>query len=346
MVFSVYSAFNDFRKNCVDLDSDDTKIARSSRDYLFEQIKRLASNDLDFPRLNSFNQFISFGSFSRKTKIRPLDDIDFLVLLDGYGTEAVKHYSNEYFKLKIKNPPFLISKTSPLLQFTESDYYNTEYVNSTRILNRIKSHLSSIANYRNADIKKNLQAITLNLKSYDWTYDIVPAVPISNDGIEIIYYLIPDGCGNWIPTDPRIDALNTKQVNLIHNGKFLALFRMLKYWNNRTIKTVLNSYYFETLAIKVFNNSNESKFQTFQEAINYFFATCPYYISLSCPDPKGLGQNLDKDITADTKYKIIHAMNQAKEDSYWAIINENLSNHKDAIFFWKKIFGGNFPDYG
>jgi hypothetical protein len=98
MPSTVGSAFNSFRTNTVDLTANDTQKARSSRDYLFEQIKSLAQNNADFPRLGG--GYLSFGSFARKTKIRPLDDVDVLVLLNGRGTTAY-HYQGNIYDLKM-----------------------------------------------------------------------------------------------------------------------------------------------------------------------------------------------------------------------------------------------------
>jgi tRNA nucleotidyltransferase (CCA-adding enzyme) len=78
MAYTVGSAFSSFRQNTVDLTANDTQKARSSRDYLFDQIKSLAQNNTDFPKL--YGDYLSFGSFARKTKIRPLNDVDVLVL--------------------------------------------------------------------------------------------------------------------------------------------------------------------------------------------------------------------------------------------------------------------------
>lgn len=336
MPFTVWSAFNDFRQNMVDLPTDTTDKARVSRDYLFDQITRLAYNNTDFPRLYNGNRsFVPFGSFARKTKVRPLDDIDVLVLMNGYGTYEYQLTIGSSCRLGISEP------SSHLLQFVDE----TGYVNSTRVINRIKLHLFSISNYQKADLKKNMQAVVLNLKSYPWVFDIVPAVPMGNNGV-INYYLIPDGYGNWIRTDPRLDARNITAVNSKHNGKFLGLMRLLKYWNNRAYyKPRLGSYYFETLVIKVFS-SLWAEITDYPNAIRYFFEQCPTYLMTSCPDPKNLGGNLDANVTRDVKIKIRDFMIQQLQVADFALYYEKYSRHREAIAEWRKIFGSDFPIYG
>lgn len=119
MSYTVWGAFEQFRKNTVDLAPDVSSKARTSRDYLFGQIKTLANN-ADFPKLKG--GYLPFGSFARKTKIRPLDDIDILILIDGANTEEQPSYSEFYtYYLKAQNA------LAPLYLFT--DEY--DYVNST-----------------------------------------------------------------------------------------------------------------------------------------------------------------------------------------------------------------------
>ncbi len=96
MAYTVWGAFDKFRK-IVDLDATVTQQARTSRNYLFDQIKSLAQNNSDFPKLSG--GYLAFGSFARKTKICPLDDIDILILLNGRGTTSQQSYSEplKYF---------------------------------------------------------------------------------------------------------------------------------------------------------------------------------------------------------------------------------------------------------
>ena len=82
MAKTVNSAFNVFMKDTVNLDPNNVSKARKSRDWLIEQIDGFPDKHDDFPPLYDDKHF-EFGSFSRSTKKRPLDDIDYLVLYKG-----------------------------------------------------------------------------------------------------------------------------------------------------------------------------------------------------------------------------------------------------------------------
>ena len=71
-------------RDFVNLDSNRTTTARSSRNWLIDQINSIASKEEDFPILYS-EKNIFFGSFARNTKIRELDDIDLMICLSADG---------------------------------------------------------------------------------------------------------------------------------------------------------------------------------------------------------------------------------------------------------------------
>jgi len=332
MAYTVWGAFDWFRKNIVDLDPDQTKTARKSRDNLCSELKALSDKKVDFPRLTGSCQ--SFGSFSRRTKIRPLDDIDLLVILNGRDTRETSTSTAYQYWLYLK------SGDAPLAPFNDGH----GYVSSIKVLNRIRDRLRDVSDYYKADIKRNQETVRLELLSYDWVYDIVPAVGIVDSNGNTLYYLIPDGKGEWKRTDPRRDQKITTDINNQHSGEFLPVVRLLKYWNKRTTKPVLQPYYFETLVNQVFDYG--TKITSYQAAVKYFFDTSWIYLDSSCADPKGLGPNLDADVSADTKRSVKSGMSDAAKHAGYAITYEAQNNHKDAISWWRQVFGPKFPEYG
>ena len=108
---------------------------------------------------------------------------------------------------------------------------NYGYLNSTKVLNKFKSSLAGVRNYQKADIKRTGVAVVLSLSSYAWVFDIVPAFPVKDYSSGIAHYLIPDGLGEWMRTDPRKDQELITEVNKRHNSLLLPLTRLIKYWN-------------------------------------------------------------------------------------------------------------------
>ena len=179
MAITVNNAFAEFMKEKVNLEQEKTKTARSSRDNLIDNIKGF-SGDTDFFEVYK-DKILRFGSFERRTKIRPIDDIDLMLCLSGEGTRTYMK-SGEVFYINGSNS----DSTNGLM--TDK----TSYLNSTKVINRFISKLSDLQDYSKAEMHKNHEAATLQLKSYTWNFDIVPCFYTDAD-----FYLIPDGSGNW-----------------------------------------------------------------------------------------------------------------------------------------------------
>ncbi len=320
----ISNAFTKFQRNYVDL--SDTKAAKASRAFLIEQIQSV-SGENGFPNLAPYAP-LNFGSFARGTKLQPLDDIDILLPLNGRGTECNASPNDPYTQwLKIKD------STAPLATFP--DAYG--YVNSTIVTNAIKTGLSKVKQYKKADIKRSGESAVLELASYSWAFDIVPAVPIDDGRGGTAFYLIPDGRGNWKKTDPRIDEKRINAIDTARGDKFRPLCRLLKYWNNRTTKPKLPSYYFETLVYNTFANQ---QIQSTPNAVEAFFASAPAFLNQSCPDPKNLGPNLDADVGWDVKKKVIASMDDARKAAKEAIGFDWLQGYeRHSLAKWQAVFG-------
>lgn len=334
---SAQSAFNKFQR-IVDIETKTYKSGRSSRNFLQTRITALSKSDPLFPKITG--RYIPYGSLARKTKIAPLDDIDLLVILSDKLLKEEAFYGAPYSphtkRLAITNG------TAPLAAYAENGY-----VNSKRILNRMKSQITKLHNYKYSSVKRNLQAVTLQLKTQTWNFDLVPAVAVGKvvSGKTVVaHYLIPDGKGEWMRTDPRKNATDTTAANRQHNGLLIPTIRLLKHWNRMTRKPRLSSFYFETLALRVFHYA--PTITTIPGAVKYFFDHCPSYLFQSCPCPTGHGPNLDASVSWEIKNKVATAMRADANDAGLALQHEQQGDIKNALRHWRRVFGTKFPTYG
>lgn len=333
MPYTVWGAFDAFRTDHVDLTKAQTSSGRSSRDYLFDQLKALPAKYSWFPRL--IGTYLSYGSFARSVKIRPLGDIDVLALVVGSGTQTAMA-PNDAYTVWLR----ILDNQAPLAAYPD-DY---GFVSSTKVLNAFRSGLATVSAYSKAEIKRSGEAVTVSLASQPWVFDVVPAVPVNDGQGGFSHYLIPDGRGDWMATDPRRDAARVSAANKWHGSELLPVIRLLKYWNRRVHKPRLPSYYFETLVINTFQLT--SPILTYASAIRRFFADGKTQLWLSCPDPKGLGPALDSEITGETKLKVSAAMDEATKFIGYADMYEADGKLDSALYWWGRIFGGDFPSYG
>ena len=196
MATTVNTAFSEFMKNTVNLDSNQAQIARKSRDNLLSNIQSFSGN-YDFFSINA-TQSLFFGSFARHTKLRPLDDIDIMICISASDDRKYTSVGNGIYYMGANQTDILNGLNT----------YGTCNLNSTKVINRFISKLSKLADYSKAEMHKNHESATLKLKSYDWVFDIVPCFYCNGD-----FYLIPDGNGNWKKTDPRVDTNRATSIN-------------------------------------------------------------------------------------------------------------------------------------
>ena len=328
MPYTVSGCFEKFRKEVVDLDSDQTYVARSSRDFVFENIDRL-SNQGDIP-LVADCYCLNFGSFARNTKIRPLDDIDMMVCYNGNGGVYDTIRQNELYHIRFADK-------HPFFDDLRNDDGLT--LNSRKVINQLIKGLSGVEQYSKAEMHRRQEAATLQLKSYDWNFDIVPCF-YTNTG----FYLIPDGQGHWKNTDPRKDRMRVSEINQAYEGNALPLIRLMKYWNKRAWGDIVPSYMFEQMVLNCISEGQvigDSWSKRATSVLGYLKNA----IMNPVLDPKGIQGDLN---TLDYLTRIDLA-NTARHNHSTAVLaraDEALGKSQEAIEKWRSIFGYRFPGYG
>ena len=326
---SVISAFNNFQRDSVNLDSARNKKARNSRDWLIDQINGFSDF---FPLYSAMH--ISFGSFARKTKIRPLDDIDLMFAMMGAGCT----YEENIFGTVTVKVPIECSA------YSNYCHPNTQTLNSIKVVNEFVRKLAAIPQYKNAQTKRNQEAAVLNLTSYDWVFDIVPCFFTSEDNAGRSFFLIPDGSGNWKKTDPKIDRQRVTTINTNGAGNVLNVLRLIKYWQKRSTMPAIGSYLLECMILDYYEtNSSCSAYQDLEipELLNYISSA----IYGSVNDPKFIQGDLNT-LDFDTKFKVSQRASADRLIAIEAREAEADGDIRKSIRKWRDIFGNNFPKYG
>ncbi|MCC3747026.1 nucleotidyltransferase [Rouxiella badensis] len=331
MATTVITAFNEFMSDVVNLEKNSTDDARSSRDWLFDRLNGFesdGSSPVNYPDIHT-----GFGSFARRTKIRPLDDIDLMFGLSGEGC-TYTIYSDKIT---------LDSDETPrrLNNFRHTDSLT---VSSIRILNHFRNKLQNIPQYQVADIKRNQEAITLKLTSKTWNFDIVPCFITQADIYGRSYYLIPDGYGHWKKTDPRIDKKRTTDINVKNNGNVLNVIRVVKYWQTTKALPTIGSYLLETLILNYYDNKTGCQAWVDMELQN-LFSYLSFYIKYSVDDHKGIQGDINH-LTAEARQKISDKFNSDAIKVGEAREFERSDEHNKSINKWREIFGVRFPEFG
>ncbi|RFM31936.1 nucleotidyltransferase [Chitinophaga silvisoli] len=332
MAKTVQQSFDEFLVRSVRLDPDQNNNAKTSKDELLKQIQKLPA-DGDFPELHNIIPFIQYGSYSRKTKIRPLDDIDLMVVLDAKGST----YDSSINPSDVHNQ----FDVATFRQFRDAN----GRINSTKVINTFIKNLSKIHLYRKADFKKNQEAAVLELQSYEWVYDIVPCFITKPEPNGKTYFLIPDGKGAWKKTDPRVDKDRVAKVKGTHNISILDVIRLCKYWNVRPTMPTMGSYLLENMVLDYFEfNGAFSQLSSIKVGFLYALNHIRNAVNNIVLDPKGLQGDLNN-LTLDEKDKISRRAEADYNKGNQAMRLELSGYHEQAIAIWREIFGSNFPLY-
>ncbi|WP_426329534.1 hypothetical protein [Pedobacter sp. R-06] len=329
MPTTVFTAFSEFLKNYVRIDSGRNDVALASKKNLVNEIIKFPDGD-EFPPLHP-EQSMDYGSYSRRTKIRPLDDIDIMIILNAQSST----YIDTGAEVEVHIHPD--AKILPSLC-----YDDTLILNSIKVNNLLKEHLKGVTKYSKAEIKRNQEAVTLNLESYEWVYDIVPAMKATGDG-DSTFYLIPDGKGNWKRTDPRVDKKRTISTNDMQNVSVLDMVRLVKFWAKNTSIPEIKSYFLENLILNYYRSGVASFVYEDIEMVKVF-AYIYHNIHNSLNDPKGFQGDINH-LSYEEREKV---KVKAGEHYFIAVEARNLEGEKkmeESIAKWRLIFGESFPKY-
>ncbi|SDF60940.1 nucleotidyltransferase family protein [Chitinophaga filiformis] len=330
MAKTVGTAFSLFLTNFVRIDKDRNDVAKASKGNLLAEIERFP-DDGRFFKLYPGMSFIDYGSYSRKTKIRELDDIDLMIVMNAEGNYRQELWGGGY-QVRLRN------------WGTRQDGMvnpGTDIVNSIKVVNRFKDYLKGVSSYEKADIKRNQEAATLKLKSYEWVYDIVPCfqtVPINGD----TFFLIPDGKGNWKPTDPRIDKERTARIHSQQAISVLDMIRLMKYWTKRRTAATMGSYFLECLILDYYER-NTSGTDIAVELRN-LFAFIFQRVHQALLDPKGYQGDLNT-LNLDERNSIQSRASLDYNRANDAINLKSQGRDDLAIAKWIEVFGPDFPTY-
>ncbi len=325
---NIKSIFDDYLARKVNLDPQTTRLARESRDNLLSNIAELGRRD-DFFNLDT-SRILHFGSFARKTKCRELDDIDLLIVISANGSTYDAACSWD-----------AISMTASTTNSCQQRCINNHgKLDSIRVLNEFKKRLSHLRDYCRSEIKRNQEAIVLNLTSKPWAFDIVPCfyTKAEFDGRE--YYLIPDGKGAWKKTDPRIDRSTIQEANNKFSGNLLELIRLFKRWNNVKLGHKIPSYLLETMLVRFANSHINAK----QPIHHLFYDALPHlhhYIGSEVPDPKNIQGNINS-LSPQSQAIIQNSIKRTFENVHNAIELEYRNNITGALELWHDVLGDGF----
>lgn len=328
MPLTVDDSFRQFQRDTIDLDRKVVENGRQTIQGLSSKLDEILFQDSNaFPKPIP-KSHIMYGSFQRGTKIRELDEINLLLCLDLEGARESRRRASRYLINTGRS-------SERLRRLSDGDQ-----LNSTALLLQLEELVREVPGFLHAHLHGKGKAVALQLKNHDWRFDLVPCFKIEED-----FYLMPDGSGSWIPTQPSKGNLPIMVADQAKEGKLVPLIRLLKYWNRHNPAPTIPAYVFELMVTDFANSrANLSLWTDFN--ILAFFGYLSNRIWKKVTDPNEIWPDLNP-FSEQEKKAIMDAVEKARGLARIAIDAETQGkDHKLAIAQWREIFGQGYPKYG
>lgn len=185
-------------------------------------------------------------------------------------------------------------------------------------------------------VRRNGQAVTLSYETWP-SVDIVPVARVTNKDGSIHSYDVPDmNSEKWITSRPRKHSNKMSDKNK-QNEKFKRFVKMVKWWNHQN-QSLLQSYHIEVLSLELFDEDAGE----YPWALSKFFDEARGMISNDFwYEDSYVGDYLSYTDKQEVLKKMSHANSLALSAWYAGYNGED----KEAIDYWRQIFGKEFPSY-
>jgi len=181
------------------------------------------------------------GSYARHTALKPQDDVDIIFVIDPTSWEI----------------PLFRTWPDPAA---------------------VLASFARAVRYRYSESTVAVQRRSVRLDVSHVSIDFVPAIQDEEDPERIHVADVREFLGfadnRWIPSLPRRHARAIVELNGLHDGQFIPLVKLLKYWNSQLPEASrLRSFAIETLAATVFRHQD---IEDFESALVTFFDYVAY----------------------------------------------------------------------
>lgn len=320
--------FSDLLSRRIDISSAQRQQGITSHNHARDILHGQKNHNQHFPWLLQ-NDFLS-GSFARKTKLKPLDDIDVMVVIDGNNYSAYDQ-RGVYGTAESSG-----TDGSPIDQYLDL----RGNVRSSVVVSAFARALNQA--YPNAtQVRADDQAVNVYFDSYGLGIDVVPCFKvIPNDPSEHEHYFIPAGNGqdSWIKTNPKKDAELVGDVQALHEGRHKQLIKLLKYWNRESNEDRLNSYHLEMMATIAMSELQGNASQNISSTLEYLFNRCGDLVQVNFDDLWGLGDPVCRYLTPAERMASAQQFVRSAELAHTAVRAETVGDTTLATRIWNTIF--------
>ena len=257
--------------------------------------------------------------------LRDVFDQDFVVAKKPW---AIGSYGRETIIRPERDIDVMVALSVP-------DYWRRYEKNSAAFLRFVRDRLDK--RYPGTKVSTRQIAVVLALGE-GLQVDVVPGFRRTGGG-----FLIPNGRGRWLATNPPYHDRLMERANLRLVGRLKPLARLIKAWNVSNGRD-LRSFHLEMIVEQMWRRPR--KVPVFQEAVAKSLAVAAAWVKPRFPDPWKRDQMIDDYLTPARRKQAMRKLNEDAARAKRAREAEARGNHKSAIKDWGIVFYDQFPSYG
>jgi hypothetical protein len=249
------------------------------------------------------NSFLT-GSYSRYTKIFPLNDEDVML---------------------VRNENRVALST------------DGRGVQPNQALDEVAEAVQKVYGIR-VTIKKQSRSVNVKLPGLDFGFDLTPAWLRTPDG-----YWIPDAegsNGSWIATNPDAHADLMTRANKQCNGMLKPIIKMVKHWSRNNNDDLIRSFHIELICAKIFSTEEIINYQT---GVATAVVHLSDYVGKLMMDPIYGQSRVDKVLSLEEHKKVLDRTVYDGGNAIEALRLENAGRDTEAVEKWKDVFISGFP---
>lgn len=294
-MITITEAFDTFRKR-LELSETESKDAIKRHTEVRETIRATFKIKTDFLT----------GSYGRRTKTKPLKDVDVFFVLDAEKERAWR--DQEPRKVLDAFYDCLVAK------------YGQDAVDPEG-----RRCVTIEFDKKNPTVAEDGKILSI---------DAVPAFAVND------YYEIPDrDLGKWIKSNPEVHAIEATKKNKELDAKWVPLVKMLKRWNRTAGNVIKPSFLIEVMA----QGLVDGPFTTYPSEVRRFFAASEIAVMKDWPDPAGYGPPVSDQMTAEKRKVAQAAFRKAESQAAVAVRLDQQGKQGEALEAWQEIMGKYFP---
>jgi hypothetical protein len=240
------------------------------------------------------------------------------------------------------------ARQSAIRSYSDVDYFMVlsrnevrwggSYVQSSTVLDRLREELSD--RFWQTRISRDGQAIVMNFGNGVNAVDVVPGF-FGEMGPKWPVYLIPDGSGWWMPTNPEVHSRYIREADQSAGGKLRRTVQLLKFWREcRQPRIPLSSIHLELVL------ANECCCigpQTYSSCLTSAWQVLADRACRALRDPLQIAGTIPVAKTTAQQEYVLSSVLFARDHGIAALSAEDDGDSLEARRQWDIVFNGAFP---